>query len=82
MHSLRPRAGNNIIGDALAAPSFMINQYPDWLREAARRGGRVKSAAKTAAAKKANAARWRDHNKTTGPVALKTHTANAGLIVI
>ena len=61
----------------------MINQYPDWLREAARKGGRVKSTAKTAAAKKANAARWRDHKKLmTGPVALKTQTANAKPVVI
>ena len=37
------------------------NKYPDWLREAASRGGKAKSAAKTAAARKANAARWRNH---------------------
>ena len=39
----------------------MKNQYPDWLRKAARKGGKAKSAAKTAAARKANAARWRNH---------------------
>lgn len=40
---------------------LMKNQYPDWLRKAARKGGKAKSAAKTAAARKANAARWRNH---------------------
>ena len=39
----------------------MKYQYPDWLRKAARKGGKAKSAAKTAAARKANAARWRNH---------------------
>ena len=39
----------------------MSNNYPDWLRKAARKGGKSKSAAKTAAARKANAARWRNH---------------------
>ena len=38
-----------------------MKQYPDWLRKAARKGGKAKSAAKTAAARKANAARWRNH---------------------
>ena len=41
--------------------SAMKNQYPDWLRKAARKGGKAKSAAKTAAARKANAARWHGH---------------------
>jgi len=36
-------------------------QYPDWLRKAASKGGKAKSAAKTDAARKANAARWRNH---------------------
>jgi hypothetical protein len=39
----------------------MKNQYPDWLRKAASKGGKAKSAAKTAAALKANAARWSTH---------------------
>ena len=39
----------------------MKNQYPNWMRKAARKGGKAKSAAKTAAARKANAARWRNH---------------------
>ena len=39
----------------------MSNNYPDWLRKAAAKGGKAKSAAKTAAARKANAARWRGH---------------------
>ena len=39
----------------------MKNQYPGWLRKAARKGGKAKSAAKTAAARKANAARWCGH---------------------
>ena len=39
----------------------MKNQYPDWLRKAAAKGGKAKSAAKTAAARKANAARWLNH---------------------
>ena len=30
----------------------MKNQYPDWLRKAAAKGGKAKSAAKSAAAKK------------------------------
>ena len=38
-----------------------MKQYPDWLRKAAAKGGKAKSAAKTAAARKANAARWRNH---------------------
>ena len=38
-----------------------MKQYPDWLRKAAAKGGKAKSAAKTAAARKANAARWRGH---------------------
>ena len=38
-----------------------MKQYPEWLRKAARKGGKAKSAAKTAAARKANAARWRNH---------------------
>ena len=29
----------------------MKNQYPDWLRKAARKGGKAKSAEKTAAAR-------------------------------
>ena len=41
--------------------NMSANKYPDWLREAASRGGKAKSAAKTAAARKANAARWRNH---------------------
>jgi hypothetical protein len=54
-----------------------------YLAEIGAKGGRVKSAAKTAAAKKANAARWRDHKKLmTGPVAVKPQTANAGPVVI
>ena len=38
-----------------------MKQYPDWLRKAASKGGKAKSAAKTAAARKANTARWRNH---------------------
>ena len=38
-----------------------MKQYPDWLRKAAAKGGKAKSVAKTAAARKANAARWRNH---------------------
>jgi hypothetical protein len=44
-----------------SADSNMQNQYPDWLRKAAAKGGKAKSAAKTAAARKANAARWKNH---------------------
>ena len=35
----------------------------DYLRENARKGGKVKSPAKTAAARKANAARWKNHKR-------------------
>ena len=41
-----------------------MKQYPDWLRKAAAKGGKAKSVAKTAAARKANAARWRNHHRT------------------
>jgi hypothetical protein len=41
----------------------MKSDYPEWLREAAVKGGKAKSAAKTAAARKANAIRWQEHKK-------------------
>ena len=50
-----------VIATRPASSLKMKNQYPDWLRKAARKGGKAKSAAKTAAARKANAARWRNH---------------------
>ena len=58
-----------------------MKQYPDWLRKAARKGGKAKSAAKTAAARKANAARWRNHKPkrvTATPNASNSATGDRG----
>lgn len=41
----------------------MKRKYPDWLRKAARKGGKAKSEAKTAANKLNAAKRWRNHVK-------------------
>ena len=56
----------------------MNQETRNYLSEIGRKGGQAKSPAKTAAARKANAARWQGHTPKTRPAKPQTHEMASG----